>query len=246
MAELIQDEGIILKVNNWQTADKYVICFTRGHGKLRFIAYGARYARSVAGRLLQPFARLQLELTLGQKVERLKNAELVVPPQGLDFKQMAYAAVATELTAVLTEDHQPQEEVYELLDAALQLMGERNPRLVVLAYAIQLLAHTGFQPQVMACVACGTVQPVDAECFFDPLQGGLICPTCHRGMGEESFSSGARQLWATLAQLDLRQPQPFTVRGGDLMDLERILYKFILCQTDKPLHSINFLSQLGL
>ena len=246
MAEVIQDEGIILKVNNWQTADKYAICFTKEHGKLRFISYGARYARSVAGRLLQPFARLQLELTLGQKVERLKNAELLVPPQTLDFKQMAYAAVATELTAVFTEDHQPQEEIYELLDAALLLMGQRNPRLVVLAYALQLLTYTGFQPQVLACVTCGSLQPVEAECYFDPLQGGLICKDCHQGTGMEPFSSGARQLWAHLQQLDLRNPHSFTVKGGDLMELEKILYKFILCQTDKPLHSINFLAQMGL
>ena len=55
--EQLVDEALVLHVKNYQTADKYAICFTRKHGKLRFIAYGARYVKNVQGRLLQPFAR---------------------------------------------------------------------------------------------------------------------------------------------------------------------------------------------
>lgn len=44
-----QDEVIILKVKDWQTADKYAVCFSRAHGKVPFIAYGARYARTTGG-----------------------------------------------------------------------------------------------------------------------------------------------------------------------------------------------------
>ena len=28
-------------------ADKYVLCFTKEHGKIRFIAYGARYEKKM-------------------------------------------------------------------------------------------------------------------------------------------------------------------------------------------------------
>ena len=55
-----------------------------------------------------------------------------------------------------------------------------------------------------------------------------------------------RELWQWLAQLDYEQPAPFRVRGGALMELEKILFKFIFFQTDKPLNSLNFLSQLQL
>ena len=56
------DEALILKVKNWQTADKYAVCFSRGHGKISFLAYGARYARTNGGRLVQPFAVLDMNL----------------------------------------------------------------------------------------------------------------------------------------------------------------------------------------
>ena len=102
--EHLQDEALVLHVKNYQTADKYVVCFTKNHGKLRFIAYGARYVKNVQGRLLQPFVCLNIEVQQGQKVDKLRSCELVRLPKSLDMQQMAYGAVAAELTAVLTED----------------------------------------------------------------------------------------------------------------------------------------------
>ena len=53
------------------------------------------------------------------------------------------------------------------------------------------------------------------------------------------FSSGAQKLLQELIALDFNEPKPFTVRGGDLMQLEQILYRFIVYQIDKPLKSLK-------
>ena len=247
--EHLQDEALVLHVKNYQTADKYVVCFTKNHGKLRFIAYGARYVKNVQGRLLQPFACLNIEVQQGQKVDKLRSCELVRLPKSLDMQQMAYGAVAAELTAVLTEDREPGGELYELLTATLAALTKRNPRLVVLSFAIKLLGITGFAPQMAQCVGCGASIPLTDAAWFSPLQGGLLCSQCHgsyTGEGLEPCGQGTRRLWQWLAALDYESPTPFSVRGGDLMELERLLYKFIFFQTDKPLNSLNFLSQIGL
>ena len=47
-----QDEVIILKVKDWQTADKYAVCFSRAHGKIPFLAYGVADDADV--RVVQP------------------------------------------------------------------------------------------------------------------------------------------------------------------------------------------------
>ena len=247
--EHLQDEALVLHVKNYQTADKYVVCFTKNHGKLRFIAYGARYVKNVQGRLLQPFACLNIEVQQGQKVDKLRSCELVRLPKSLDMQQMAYGAVAAELTAVLTEDREPGGELYELLTATLAALTKRNPRLVVLSFAIKLLGITGFAPQMAQCVGCGAPIPLTDAAWFSPLQGGLLCSQCHgsyTGEGLEPCGQGTRRLWQWLEALDYESPTPFSVRGGDLMELERLLYKFIFFQTDKPLNSLNFLSQMGL
>lgn len=245
MSNDFRDDAIILHVKNWQTADKYAVCFTREHGKVRFIVYGGRYPKNVAGRLLQPFAQLNVEVIAGQRIDKLKSCELLQMPQAFDFKQMAYAAVATELTAVFTEDHQAQPEVYQLLAECLLLLKERNPRIVVLSFALKLLELTGFAPQVEACVVCGK-ELAEEDVWFSPLQGGVVCNDCHNVTGEEKFSIGTRKLLANLKELDFQNPQSFSIKGGELMELETALYKFILFQTDKPLNSINFLAQMGL
>ena len=247
--EQLIDEALVLHVKDYQTADKLVVCFTKKHGKLRFIAYGARYVKNVQGRLLQPFACLNIQVQQGQRVDKLRSCELVRMPKSLDMQQMAYGAVAAELTAVLTEDHEADEELYELLLATLAALTKRNPRLVVLSFAIKLLGITGFAPQMSHCVGCGTAIALEDAAWFSPLQGGLLCEACqagYTGEGLEPCGQGTRQLWQWLATLDYENPAAFSVRGGDLMELERLLYKFIFFQTDKPLNSLNFFSQMGL
>ena len=247
--EQLIDEALVLHVKDYKTADKLVVCFTKKHGKLHFIAYGARYVKNVQGRLLQPFACLNIQVQQGQRVDKLRSCELVRMPKSLDMQQMAYGAVAAELTAVLTEDHEADEELYELLLATLAALTKRNPRLVVLSFAIKLLGITGFAPQMSHCVGCGTAIALEDAAWFSPLQGGLLCEACHAGYtgeGLEPCGQGTRQLWQWLATLDYENPAAFSVRGGDLMELERLLYKFIFFQTDKPLNSLNFLSQMGL
>ena len=247
--EQLIDEALVLHVKDYQTADKLVVCFTKKHGKLRFIAYGARYVKNVQGRLLQPFACLNIQVQQGQRVDKLRSCELGRMPKSLDMQQMAYGAVAAELTAVLTEDHEADEELYELLLATLAALTKRNPRLVVLSFAIKLLGITGFAPQMSHCVGCGTAIALEDAAWFSPLQGGLLCEACqagYTGEGLEPCGQGTRQLWQWLATLDYENPAAFSVRGGDLMELERLLYKFIFFQTDKPLNSLNFLSQMGL
>lgn len=243
------DEAVVLHVRNWQTADKYAVCFSREHGKLRFVAYGARYVKNVQGRLLQPFAQLRVELQQGQRIDKLRSCELLQLPQSLSMQQLAYAAVVAELTAVLTEDRAPQPELYELLLATLKAIREHNPRLVTLSFAIKLLQLSGFAPQLAQCVQCGRELALETPAWFGALQGGLLCEECHsscHGDGFEPCSAEVRQLWQWLEQLDYEHPQPFKVFGGPMMQLERMLLQFIFFQTDKPLNSLTFLGQLGL
>lgn len=249
MAEILSDDGIILHVKPYQTADKYVLCFTRKYGKVRFISYGARYQNNVKGRLLQPFSELHLEVQQGTRIDRLSSVELLRQALNYDMLQMAYAAVATELVSVLTEDRQPQEELYDLLQRTLELLQQRNPRIVVLAFAIKLLQLVGLAPQLEGCTSCGQVLEQSEEAWFSPLQGGAICLACRHKQpdgGYEHCGSGTRELWRSLLFLNMENPERFTIKGVDLMELEKILFKFILFQTDKELNSLKFLAQLQL
>lgn len=244
--EIISDEIIILRVSDWQQADKYVLAFGREQGKIRFIAYGARYPKNMAGRLLQPFAHLRAEVRLGQRVDKLLGCDLVKSSDITDMKQMAYASVMTELAALLTEDHESVPELYRLLSDCLSALLERNPRLVMLTFAVQLLGLTGLAPQMRSCVICSG--PLGEDVRFSSLHGGAVCSACHSVGGETMNMCGeeTRDLWLRLEQLNFSDPEKFVVRGGTLMELEKLLYHFIMFQTDKPLNSLSFIRELGI
>lgn len=247
--KFLHDEAILLHVKNWQSSDKYVVCFTKNHGKLRFIAYGARYVKNVNGRLLQPFANLAIDVQQGNKIDKLCNCELLDKHTSLDVMQMAYGAVVAELTALLTEDREVQTELYDLLQETLKTLPKHNPRLVTLSFAIKILSLVGLEPQIQYCVNCGTYIKSFDDISFNPLQGGIVCNSCKSSYGFSDLENCQRStflLWKWLKELDFNNPQPFVVRGGALMELEKILYKFIFFQIDKPLNSLNFLAQLGL
>lgn len=238
-----QDQVIILKVKDWQTADKYAVCFSREHGKIAFLAYGARYARTTGGRLVQPFSQLNVQMYSGKKLDTLKTCELLAMPVQLDLKQMAYASIIAEVTDALTEMYETQEEIYELLVESLGALVKNNPRLVVLATICKLLFLTGFVPAYDRCVNCGEESQEDA--FFSVIQGGLICKKCRAGE-ELHFKYGTQKLLEDLLGLDLGNPGVFKVRGSDLMELEELIYRFIVYQIERPLKSLSFLTQLGL
>ena len=65
--ELLADDALVLHVKNWQTADKYAVCFTKEHGKLRFIAYGARYEKNIHADCYSPLPICILRFSRGRR-----------------------------------------------------------------------------------------------------------------------------------------------------------------------------------
>lgn len=240
-SEMFQDEAIILRVRNWQTADKYAVCFCREHGKIPFVAYGAAYPRSQSGRLVQPFAHLQVTLAPGRKVATLRSCESLEMPQPPDWENLAYGAIIGEVAENLLGEEEPQEEVFQLLLEAFRLLGKRNKRLVTDSTLLKLLSLCGLNPILDVCTSCN--EPVTEDGYFSLVQGGFLCRKC--AMGDElPFTLLTRDLMEQLLHLDLNEPPDFTVRGRELMSLEKILYQFILYQTDRPIRSLEFLAQM--
>ena len=244
--ESYQDEILVLQVNNWQTADKKVVCYSREHGKIVFMAYGARYPKSVPGRLLQPFACLEAELYPGNRVDKLKTCQLAAPMPQMGLEQMAYGFLMAEMTERLTEQGEPSAEIYSLLQNALKLLVKRNPRLAALAYLIQLLDHCGIGPVYEVCVNCS--RPAEKDGWFSEMQGGFICEECCSGQenspGLQSFHEETRRLWQQLRMLDMERPESFSVKGLALMELEHILHRYLVYQTEQPIRSLEFLRQI--
>lgn len=238
-----QDDVIVLKVKDWQTSDRMAEAFSREHGKILFIAYGARHMRNHNSALVQNLTHARMQFAKGRKFDTLKQCELLQPlVTSTDIEKIAYASFITELTSELTAEHEGQQEVYELLVKSLSALDERNPRLVVLAFACQLLDFCGVAPNLESCVCCDKVIE-DDDAWISAIQGGIICADCKTG-AETEFSVEAKKLAFILQTLDFTAENKFSVKGKDIITLEDFLYKFIFVQVEKPLKSLQFLANL--
>ena len=240
-----QDEFFILKVSDWQTADKFITCFTKSNGKVSAISYGAKYLKSTSGgRLLQPFSHLKGQFFKGRKFDNLKSCEIVKRPETvIDLKILAYSSLVAEVVQNLTEYHEAQEEIFDLLIIAFNAMHKRNPRIVAVSTICKLLAFTGFSPRIDNCTTCGkSITDIDKG-YFSVVQGGSLCEDCSGGT-EMDFSLGKRELMKTLLLLDLEELPKFNVLGSDLIGIEKILNRFMYFQTDRDLKSLDFLKQI--
>ncbi len=245
--ESYQDEIIVLQVNNWQTADRRAVCFSKEHGKIVFFAYGARYPKSRTGRLVQPFFCLNAEFYNGSHADKLKSCDLAEPMPQMEIDRLAYGFLMAEATDRLTELGEPSEGIYLLLKGCLRLLISRNPRIAALVYLIQLLDHCGIGPVYEVCVNCSS--PADKEGWFSCEQGGYICSECGKIHGQTGdsllFTEEVRMLWQRLRLLDFAEPGQFSVKGGTLMELEHILLQYLVYQTEQPLKSLEFIRQLA-
>lgn len=239
---LYQDELIILKVKDWQASDKIAEAFSRAHGRILFIAYGARHIKNRNGALMQNLAHASAQLAAGQKFDTLRQGEILEPLLvSPDIQKLAYASFAAELTIETTPEREPQEEIYNLLLDTLKVMNSRNPRLTVLSFVLKLFSLCGVSPDFDHCVCCG--KAIEGDAWASAVQGGCVCGGCRTG-AEADFSQSARALSAVLRCLDLSSGGAFAVKGRELLMLEEFLYKFIFAQIEKPLKSLLFLSKL--
>lgn len=208
-SEAFQDEAVILEVRNWQTADKYAVCFCRHHGKVPFIAYGAAYPKSTSGRIVQPFAQLRVTLMPGRKVATLRGCEFMNLPHVMDIEGMAYGAIIAEAVMQLFEEEEPLEEAFFLICQAFTLFPNHNKRLVTDSTLFKLLALCGFDPVLDYCTTCG--KPMEEDGYFSPVQGGFLCRDCALDH-DLPLTVKAKALVQHLLTLDFKGPR--TVYGA--------------------------------
>ena len=236
-------EAVVLSVRDLGEADRLAVFFSRDLGKISAAAYGARRPRSRFAGAVQSFAQVSLSLIPGRTLDTIGQCEVKRSFRELreDFQRMTYAAFLTELVSELWPDRSPEPSAYDVLMGSLSLLSERNPRLVSLAGAWQLLALAGFHPEYERCVACGQVLTLPA--YFDSCAGGGVCPTCEHA-GLQPLDDAVCGFIDRLLNVNWQQPPQFKVTGAVLLQAEKILIEFIAHRIERPLKSIRFIQMM--
>ena len=242
--ERYSDEALVLSTVDYGEADRLVTLLTREHGKLTAFAAGARKSKRRFAGALEPYMRLRVHLveTRGATV-RLDSVDIVAgyyEARG-DLSLIARALYAVELCRELTRDHEPQPELFALLEAyLLKLNAKEAGPTSLLAFELSALAHAGLMPRFDSCTLCGGV--LGPKPRFDQAHGGAVCELC--AVRARDAVPIAPELLAGLRALQEgeRTPLPAELRAR----ARSLLNVFISHHLGRRLKSVDFMAQVGL
>jgi DNA repair protein RecO (recombination protein O) len=251
---LYRTDAVILRRHDVGEADRLLTLYTPTRGKLRAIAKGARKPSSRKAGHLELFMHSSLLIAKGQNLDLITQAETIHGYRALreNLERLTQAHYVAELLDHLSTEGQGNKLTFDLLVATLQRLCETHDLLLTTRiYELRLLALEGYQPQLFRCLDCGeTIKPVVN--YFDPSQGGVLCPRCGEGLG--GGHGGSRLVRAvpvnTLKVLrylqthNYEQSMRLRLKPSTHRDLETLMLHYITYVLERQLKSVEFLNRL--
>lgn len=177
---LYRDTGVVLRSYKLGEADRIIVFFTRGRGKVRAVAKGVRRTKSKFGARLEAASIVDLQLYDGRNLDIVTQVERksVLSSMRSDLAVYGRASTLLEIVDACTEDSQSNPAMYKLLVGALEELDRSGNVLVLPAFVMKLLALEGVQPLVSCCVRCGSDSNLATIQIHE---GGVLCSQCSVG-----------------------------------------------------------------
>lgn len=147
----------------------------------------AKGARKPGGRLAartELFSRTDFLLAVGKTLDIVSEAQVKdahVRIRG-DMERLCAASVIAECARLVSFEDVEDPYVFAITDRALRACEEVSDQahldLVVAAYVMKVLGHSGWMPELDACIACGDA----AVTYFSPSFGGALCSSCAKSV----------------------------------------------------------------
>ena len=239
-------QGIVLKQTPIGEADRILTLYTPDMGKVRAVGRGVRRTRSRLGGHLEPLTHVLVSVAHGKALDTITGVETVHSFRRIkeDLRRVATGVYLAELVESISAEHSPNLAVFELLLNALGRLQEADDSpLLIRAFEVQILRHSGFGPELHRCVECGSaLEPGDH--LYSCAKGGLLCPECRVPPGEAvlPLSLNAikvlrflqRETYARAAELSASPP----LRE----EIERLLRTYLWYVLERELKSADFMN----
>jgi DNA repair protein RecO (recombination protein O) len=240
-------EAVVLRVRRMGEADSVLTLFSADQGKFEAVARGVRKLISRKAGHLEPLTQSRLKLAHGSTLDVITEAEAVNTFIAIrdDLLRSGAGLYLAELVDRFTVERQENWSLYRLLVETLQRLADAGSvELALRFFEANLLAETGFRPQLYRCVTCNQdLQPVLNA--FSVAAGGVVCRGCvPAGSGLPPISVNA----VKVLRLMLRGEYPavarllFTADLGE--ELESILRLAIYRQLEREPRSLTFLREM--
>lgn len=244
MSRIKKVEGIVIRALDYGESHKIVSALSRDHGKISFIAKGARKTESRFGAALELLSLSEFIYYDREGLKTLSQADLIDPFSKIkrDYDRLSTALrCARWVNRLLEEDHE-EERVFALFCRLLEALGddgvdESTLALYELAFKLKSLMGLGWTPTFDVCASCGRTP---RRAWFSMEKGGVLCERCHTG--DRSDETPLTQGTARGLQMALKLPLHRLKRlklASDAIALGEQLMDGFIAHHLKPLSSSN-------
>lgn len=198
MKAIVKDRAVVLKTYEYGESSVVAVALTRSHGKLRFLAKGARRPRSplrgalARGGLCDAVFYYRAEGGL-QLLKECDAAEIPASPaDGLERLCLFQAGLEIVDRAAVGRD--ADERLFDLVERFMRLVpSAADPWALFYALEIGVLSLAGSFPSIDVCAACGKDLAGSGLCV-EPSSGLVTCPGCGRAPGRRLTARSAAAL----------------------------------------------------
>ena len=186
MSNPVTTEAVVLKSMKYRETSRIVTFYTRGFGKLKAIAKGARQPKNKFGASLEPMSYVVLvvyrkdhrDIQLISQCDRVGSFRRLYE----DFDKIAVGMAVVELVDKVSHGEEKNERLFRLLTGALSAIDRatKKPWYVLYGFEIDLAGVLGFQPNFEKCVRCKREPGANdgGHVVFHVSRGAPLCSSC--------------------------------------------------------------------
>lgn len=178
---LIRLQGIVMRAREYGESNKIVTIFSESHGKISFVARGAKKPRSRYGAVTEPFtmALFVCFQSSAKSMPTLSSADLLESNYALrsDLLLTSVGAYWMELANKLLEEREPDPFLYHLfIESFAKLQEKKDADILTRIIELAFLRKAGYQPVFDHCVDCGREEQLR---HVSVIRGGMLCTSHH-------------------------------------------------------------------
>ena len=231
-------EALLLRKTPYRDSDYILSLFTKDLGKISGIARNAKNSMKRFGARLEPFVHIGVHFKeTGREFKLIQDTETIQVFSSFteDIELFTLGSLLLEITDVLTPRESPNEEMFERLIKALEVMNSKqSPLPIVLQFQLEALSISGYEPNLYSCAKCE--EPIEGDSYFSINGGGAICFKCAGDKKNGLIFSKDFLLDRKLMETNLEK----------VLKYIKLFIKFTERHTEKELKSGKFIEELKL
>jgi DNA repair protein RecO (recombination protein O) len=243
----LHTKALVLDTTKLAEQDLILTLLGESGAQLRAVAKGARKPGGRLAARSELFCESDFLIAEGRKLGIVSEASVVDAHAALrgDLSRVSAASSVCELARLTCFEDATDAFLFPLCSRTLRACEEASDPshllLVVAAYAFKLLAHSGWRPELDACVGCGD-QHIS---WFSSSLGGVVCQSCVRDVaGAQPLIEGEAAWLRVLLYSTFDQLLAVQVTERVAKRLVFLAHDWAVTQLDSRLRAWEFMADM--